>query len=191
MPLWLERIPWYRFQTLYIGEKVALLFLAGVVFIGGVAALDRLFTGNFSWPRARRTGKSQKQKKGLGVKWLVLALLALLPGGVVGMFTVYTIMGKEKWRGEALRIVGMSLVPAGLLGLLRLEDFPWPEARDSVYISALFGLVFGLLHVWALVKLLRQWWGEPDECVPWWPPLALCLQVLLLVGVVVRVLGPY
>lgn len=193
MPQWLERIlalPWWRFQTLYVGEKLALGCLAVVALIGSLAALDRLFAGNFSWPKTRRTGKSQKRRKGLGVKWLVMGLLAILPGGLVGMASVYAIMGKERWRSEALRIVGVSLAPAGLLGLLRVEGFPWPEMRDSVYVSALFGLIFGLLHVWALIKLLRQWWGEPDECVPWWPPLALCLQVLLLIAVVFRLLAP-
>jgi len=195
MPLWLGRIlalPWWRFQTLYIGEMLALLCLAAVTFIGGVAALDRLFAANFSWPQARRTGRAPRRKKGLGVKWLALALFALLPGGLVGMFTVYTIMGKARWRSEALRIVGLSLLPAGLLGLLRLERFPLGgDARCSSYtISALLGLVFGLLQVWALVKLLRQWWGEADECIPWWPPLALCLQALLLIAVVFRLLAP-
>ena len=190
---WLEQVlglPWQRIPELYIGEKLALAGLAAATCIGGVTALDRLFAGDFSWPKARRTGRPPKRKKGLGVKWVVMALIALLPGGLVGMAGIYTIMGKEKWRSDALRIAGLSLAPAGLLGVLRLEWFPWPELRDSVYVSGLFGLVFGLLQTWAMIKLLRQWWGEPDECVPWWPPMALCLQAALLAAVVFRLLAP-
>ncbi|MGD0093153.1 MAG: hypothetical protein ABSE73_24840 [Planctomycetota bacterium] len=124
---WLERIlalPWHRIPELYIGEKLALAGLVAVTFIGAATALDRLFKGGFCWPKAPRKGKTAKRKKGLGVKWLGLALLALLPGGLVGMATIYTIMGKEKWRSEALQIVGLALAPAGLLGVLRLEGFP-------------------------------------------------------------------
>jgi hypothetical protein len=57
-------------------------------------------------------------------------------------------------------------------------------------VSGLLGLIFGLLHVWALVKLLRQWWGESDECVPWWPPAALWLQIVMLAGAAIRMLEP-
>jgi hypothetical protein len=173
---------------LYVGEKLALGALLGVTLVSAVAATDRLFSGNYGWPRQRRAPRTSKRKKGIGVKWVVMALIALLPGGLVGMAAVYAVMGRENWRRDALKIVGMSLVPAGLLGLLRLEQWPWPEMRDAVYVSGLLGLIFGLLHVWALVKLLRQWWGEPDECVPWWPPAALWLQIVMLAGAAIRML---
>jgi hypothetical protein len=190
---WVERVlalPWWRIHTLYVGEKLALGALLAVTLVGAVAATDRLFAGNYGWPKQRRASRTSKRKKGIGVKWVVMALIALLPGGLVGMAAVYAVMGRENWRRDALKIVGMSLVPAVLLGLLRLEQWPWPDMRDAVYVSGLLGLIFGLLHVWALVKLLRQWWGEPDECVPWWPPAALCLQIVMLTGAVIRLLEP-
>jgi hypothetical protein len=39
-----------------------------------------------------------------------------------------------------------------------------------------------------MIKLLREWWGEPDECVPWWPPLALWMQGLLAWAIAYRIL---
>lgn len=185
------RLPWERLPTLYVGEKLALSLLALVTLIGGIAAVNRLLAGHYRWPKARKVVKVPKHRKGVGIKWLALVLIALLPGGIVGLATVYAVMGKESWRRDALRIVGLSLAPAGLLGLLRLESFPWPDMRDAIYTSGLLGLIFGLLQIWALIKLLRQWWGEPDECVPWWPPAAFCLQALLLVGAGIRLLAPH
>ena len=188
---WLDRIlalPWERIYSLYIGEKLALGALAAVTFIGAVAALDRFFSGHYGWPKARRATKPSRRKKGLGVKWLVLLLIALLPGGLAGMAAVYAVMGKEDWRHDALYIVGASFVLALVLVMLRQAWFPWPDARDSVYVSGLPGLVFGLLQLWATIKLLRQWWGEPDECVPWWPPGALLVQTALLAVATIRML---
>ncbi|MCY3017811.1 MAG: hypothetical protein NTW87_02100 [Planctomycetota bacterium] len=199
LPEWLRRIewvdrlwrlPWERIPELYIGEQLALGTLLGVTVLGCAAAANRFLAGHFSWPKPRKAVKAPKRKRGVGIKWLVLGLIALLPGGLVGTAAVYAIMGKENWRHDALRIVGVSMVPAGLLALLRAEGFPWPELREGVYGSATLGLIFGLLHVWAMIKLLRQWWGEPDECVPWWPPAALCLQVLILFGAAVLLLEP-
>jgi len=190
---WVDRVwrlPWERIPALYIGEKLALGTLLAVTLIGSTAAVDRLFSGHYGWPKPRKAGKGGRRKKGLGVKWLALALIALLPGGLVGMAAVYAVMGQENWRGDAFRIVGMSLVPAALLWLLRLGSLPWPELRDAVYVSGLLGLIFGLLQVWAMLKLLRQWWGEPDECVPWWPPAAYCMQLLLLICSALRLLEP-
>jgi hypothetical protein len=98
-------------------------------------------------------------------------------------------MGHANWRRDALLIVGLSLVPALLMMVSRWDDFPWPGLRDAIYFSGLLGLVFGLLQCWVLIKLLREWWGEPDECVAWWPPLALLLQCSLLLGAMVRIFG--
>ena len=184
----LLHLPWERIPALYIGEKIALGSLLAVTLIECVAAANRFFAGEFHWPKPRKQIRTPKRKKGFGVKWLMVAALALLPGGLAGTAAVYVIMGKEGSRRDALRIVGLALIPALLLALLRVS--PWHELHDAVYVSGLLGLVFGLLHVWALVKLLRQWWGEPEECVPWWPPAALCLQCVVLAGVAVRLMEP-
>ena len=188
---WIEallELPWHRIETLYIGEKLALASLTLVCVIGWIAAGNRFFACQFSMPANRKTLRIQKRKTGFGIKHFVLILIALLPGGMVGMFTIYAIMGKELWRRDALLICGISLVPAALLLGMRLESFPWPQIRDGVYVSGLLGLIFGLLHFWALTKLLREWWGEPDECVAWWPPLALWAQVSMLSAAALRIL---
>lgn len=171
---------WGRLAALYIGEKLALGALLFVCILGGIAATNRYFSGHFGMPLPRKSVKTPRRKKGFGVKHLALLLVALLPGGLVGMFTVYSIMGRGHWRRDALIIVVGSLVPGGLLLAAHSTHFPWPHLRDAIYFSGLVGLVFALLHCWALIKLLREWWGEPDECVAWWPPLALCIQVLML-----------
>ena len=181
--LGVERIlmlPLQRIHALYLGEKFALACLLPVSLMGCVAALNRFLAGEFAWPKPRKAVKEPKRKKGFGLKHLAMLLLALLPGGLVGTVAVYALVGKEKWRSDALLMVGLSAVPALLLLLLRAGFFPWPELRDTVFLSGTLGLAFGLLQVCALVKLLREWWGEPEECVAWWPPLALCLQMLLL-----------
>lgn len=120
----------------------------------------------------------------------MLFLIALLPGGLVGTFAVMSVMGKAQWRQDALKIFAMSLIPAVPLGLLRMEWFPWPHWRDAVYVSGVPGLVFAVLQVWIVIKLLRQWWGEPDEYIPWWPPFVLVLQWLLLAGCIRHILTP-
>jgi len=180
---------WNRVVSLHIGEKLALGVLLGVVLCGAAAAVNRILAGEFAAPRPRKSVKTPRRKKGFGLKHLALLLVALLPGGLVGTFVVYAIMGKENWRRDAFAIVGASLVPGLLLLLLRADFFPWPQARDAIYISGLLGLIFGMMQCWALVKLLREWWGEPEECVAWWPPLALWAQGALLAGCALRVLG--
>jgi hypothetical protein len=182
-------LPWHRVGELYVGEKLALGTLLAVVVIETIAAVNRMFAGNFPWPKPRQKVRAPKRKKGIGIKWVILTLIALLPGGLVGMAAIYAVMGREHWRRDGLHIVGVSLVPGMLLAVLRAPALPWPELRDTVYVSGLIGLVFGLLHVWVLIKLLREWWGEPDECVAWWPPLALWGQVGMLVGAIVRMLA--
>ncbi|HEY3323263.1 MAG TPA: hypothetical protein VGP72_22605 [Planctomycetota bacterium] len=181
---------WERISELYIGEKLAIGTLLVVSLLGSIAATNRFFAGHFGWPKARKALKAPKRKKGFGIKHVILVLLALLPGGLVGTFTVYAIMGKERWRRDALTIVEISVLPGLLLLSLRAPFLPWPQLRDTVYFSGLLGLIFGLLQIWAAVKLLREWLGEPDECVPWWPPLALCLQLLATVALGMWLLGP-
>lgn len=183
-------LPWQRLAELYIGEKLALGSLLCVTLMGAIAGINRFLAGEFSWPKRRKSIKTPKRKKGFGVKHIVLLLIAILPGGLVGTATVYAVMGKEHWRKDALWIVTFSFLPALLLMLFRAAWFPWPHYRDAIYLSGLMGLIFGMLQLWALIKLLREWWGEPDECVPWWPPAAFWLQLLLLWVVIVRILDP-
>jgi sulfite exporter TauE/SafE len=183
-------MPWERLLTLYIGEKLALAGLLLAVLAGSVAALNRFLTFEFSMPVPRESLKSVKRKSGFGVKFLVLLLIAVLPGGMVGAFVLNSVMGKKNWRHDTLRIVGVSLLPALLLLFLRSSFFPWPSRRDTIYISGLLGLIFALLQIWVLLKLLREWWGEPDECVAWWPPLALQAQIVILLASFYRLMEP-
>ncbi|MFH0939075.1 MAG: hypothetical protein V1899_07325 [Planctomycetota bacterium] len=183
------RLPWDRLHTLYVGEKLALGTLLTVSLLGSVVAINRLLIGEFHWPKPRKSARASRRKKRLGLKHLVLLLIALLPGGLVGTVTVYIVMGKDNWRRDAIWIIGLSTPLALLLALLRAEWLPWPQLSDNLYLSGLLGLIFALLQIWALIKLLRQWWGEPDECVPWWPPATLCLQGMLLSACVIRMLS--
>ena len=171
---------WERLAAMYIGEKIAMITLLLVSIIGSIASVNRYFSGHFGVPVPRKIVKAPKRAKGFGVKYLVLLGVALLPGGMVGMFTIYSIMGTSHWRRDASIIVGGSLIPAACLVALRFDSFPWAHLHDSVYVSGLIGMIFALLQCWASIKLLREWWGEPDECVAWWPPIALCMQVAVL-----------
>lgn len=180
-------LPWRRFGELYVGESIALSVLAFATFVCAVAAMNRFLAGDFNWPKKSRAGGSKK--RAFGLKYFALLFVALLPGGLVGTFAVYAVMGKDHWRRDALLIVGASLAPALLLILMRATFFPWPGLRDSVYVGGIVGLVFGVLQLWALIKLLRESIGEPDECVPWWPPLALWAQSGLLIAAIMGTLG--
>ena len=183
----LRQLPWHRVGALYIGEKLALGVLAFVTLTEVVVAANRFMAMEFAFPVTRKAVRTPKRKKGFGLKHLALVLLALLPGGVVGTFSVILVMGKEHWRRDAFWIVGISLPFALMLFLLRASFFPWPQWSDALYVSGTIGLIFGILQVWAMIKLLREWWGEPDECVAWWPPLALWCQALMLAAVLYRI----
>jgi hypothetical protein len=185
---WAIHLHWERIGELFIGEKIAIGTLLAVTVIESVVASNRFLALEFATPKTRKSVKTPRRKKGFGLKHAALLLIALLPGGLVGSFVIYTIMGKEDWRRDTVTILGVSLLPVLLLALLRASWFPWPEFSDAIYISGLFGLIFALLHVWAMIKLLREWWGEPDECVAWWPPLTLWMQALLLWAMAYRIL---
>ena len=185
---WLLHFHWERIGELSTGEKLALSSLLAVTVIEMVSASNRFLLLEFAKPKPPKSVKTPKRKKGFGIKHVALLLIALLPGGLVGSFVVYTIMGKEDWRRDAISIMGFSLIPLLLLMLLRASWFPWPEFLDAIYISGLIGLIFALLQVWLMIKLLREWWGEPDECVPWWPPMALCMQAILTWAIAYRLL---
>jgi hypothetical protein len=186
----LLRLPWERLQKLFIGEKIALGTLLGASLLGSVAAVNRFLACEFAFPKPRKSVRTPRRKKGFGIKHAVLLLVAILPGGLVGSFAVYAVMGRAMWRRDALIIVGASFVPALLLLLLRASFFPWPHFADEVYISGILGITFGLLHVWAMIKLLREWWGEPEECVAWWPPAALWVQLAFFAACAMRILEP-
>ena len=196
---WLYHIPgiepllqqhWERIGALFIGEKIALAALAAVVMTESVVAANRFMAMEFAWPKPRKSVKKAKREKGFGLKKVALLVLALIvPGGLVGTFVIVAIMGKENWRRDAYWIVGLSLPFVLLLFLLRASFFPWPEWKDHLYISGTLGLIVGLLQVWAMIKLLREWWGEPDECIGWWPPLALGCQALCLAAAAWRILA--
>ena len=122
--------------------------------------------------------------------WVVLISQALPAAeGMAGLT-----MGMEAplflavWVGMMVAMMFPTAAPM-ILVFARTMDFPWPHLRDAIYFSGLVGLIFALLQVWVLIKLLREWWGEPDECVAWWPPLALCMQLSLLMAATGRILA--
>ena len=184
----LLRLHWERLGDLFTGEKLAVGALWAVTTVELVVAVNRFMAMEFVI-KPRKAVKTPKRKKGFGLKVVALALLALLPGGLVGTFVVYNIMGKDNWRRDAFWIVGLSLPVALIMFLLRASFFPWPQWSDSIYIVGALGLVFGILQVWAMVKLLREWWGEPDECIAWWPPAALWCQAACALAVAWRILA--
>jgi sulfite exporter TauE/SafE len=171
---------WRALLTLSLGEDIAILFLLFAVLLAGAAAANRFFMLEFHKPLPREALPPEPPKKGFGLKHLVLLLIAILPGGLVGSVVVYTVMGKALWRASALKILGLSMIPALALAAMRVKGFPHPEWRDALYIGGVLGLTFGVLQIWIAIKLVREYFGEPDVCVPWWPPAALVLQFGLL-----------
>jgi hypothetical protein len=81
----------------------------------------------------------------------------------------------------------MSVIPFLAVGWLSWMNFPWPWIAEDIWVNGTLGLTFGLLQLWATLKLLREAWGESPENVPWWPPLALWMQSLFLMDAVLVV----
>jgi len=181
---WASSLPWSRLGELPAGAQIALGGLIFAAALGWVAAIDAFLTPD---------PKTPKRKRRFGPRALALLVLAILPGGLVGTAAVVLIMGRKDWRRDAIHIVGVSLIPGGLLAWFCSPSSPVerlafaPRISDAI-LEAL-GILFACLHVWALVKLLREAWGEPEDKVPWWPPLALVLQTLLLVASSWAILG--
>jgi len=176
---------WTALLSLTLGESLAILCLMLAVLLAGAAAANRFFMCYFIRPVPRSSLPPEPTQKGFsikgfGIKHLVLLLIALLPGGIVGSVVAYTVMGKERWRQSSLRILGLSLLPAAMLAAMRHPGFPHKEWRDALYVGGVLGLTFGVLQLWISIKLIREYFGEPDICVPWWPPAALWLQTGLL-----------
>lgn len=175
---WLQSLHWHRIAELSTGEHIAWGTLLVCVLLGGLAALDRLTaSADLQNPDAP---KKPKRRRKFDPRYLVLVLVALLPGGLVGSAAVVLAMGKAHWRRDAISIVAASLPVLWLLLWMRSSYFPLPQVAWNFYITGVFGIAFGLLHLWATVKLLREYWGEPLKKVPWYPPQALWLQSLLL-----------
>ncbi|MBI3831174.1 MAG: hypothetical protein HY291_16770 [Planctomycetes bacterium] len=182
---WLVNLPWSRLLGLSVGEQIALSVLTLCVLLGGLSALDRM-TSDARDPEA---AKPRKKKRGLGIRIIALVILALLPGGLVGSAAVLIVMGKEGWRRDAFSIVGLSLVIGVLLVWYSSTYFPFSALANNFYISGVLGITFALTQLWATIKLLREYWGEPIHKVPWYPPLALFLQTSVLAFLVYALLS--
>jgi len=189
MPALFDRfpsIPWSRLLLAPVGIQLAVLILMFCVLVASLAVLGR-------WLEALRPPpkpESKRTKRGWGLKAFLLLLIAIAPGGLAAAAGAAAGMGKAHWRRDAAALVATSLALALLLAWHVSPYFPAPHASENLFFSAVLGLAFGLLQLWALVKLLREYWGEPPSKVPLRPPLALGLQILLLaLGMVWIVLG--
>ncbi|HLX63977.1 MAG TPA: hypothetical protein VKX17_22080 [Planctomycetota bacterium] len=114
------------------------------------------------------------------VKRIGVALAFLVPGGLVGTAAVALVMGKENWRRDAVLIVGAAMIPGAALWWLNTADFQYPVLHESLILQCTLAVTFGVLHLWAAIKLMRETLGEPVEKVRWWPPLGLWLQTCVL-----------
>jgi len=181
---WALTLPWEQLNALNIGEKLSLVTLALCVTAAGLVAINRFLAMEFSAPLPCNQVRTPRRKKGFGLRYLIVLGAAILPGGLVGALTIPLLMGKSRWREDALKIFLLSLIPLLLLALLHWTEHAWLSTPLDFWFSAIIGLTFSMLQAWLTVKLLREGLGEPEECVPWWPPLALCAQSAgLLLGV--------
>jgi hypothetical protein len=171
---------WQALLVLSLGESTAVLMLFVAVAISSLVIANRFFMLRFEAPLARAELPPEPPRKGFGLKHLLLLVIAVLPGGLVGSVLLYTVIGKEHWRASSLGILVLALIPAFALILLRMPWFPHPELRDALYAGGVAGLSFGVLQFWICIKILREYIGEPDVCVPWWPPLAWWFQAGML-----------
>ncbi|MCZ7648072.1 MAG: hypothetical protein M5U26_22900 [Planctomycetota bacterium] len=182
--LWhdLLALPWWRFAALTMGLKLALAILALCVALTALAAASHVLARLFARPSSESEPASgeARPRKGWGLKAAVLLILAILPMGLTAAGAVYLVMGKANWRRDALALFVGSLSFALPLGWLASPWFPYPEWARSEYVVLLPALGFSMLQLWALVKVLREYWGEPDERVPLFPPIVWWAQALLL-----------
>jgi hypothetical protein len=172
--VFLSSTAWLRVTALPPGAWIGGGALLLVVLLGWAVALDRM------WDRACHTKKRAEETKGW-MKALAFAVLFLLPGGMIGAAAVAVIVGKKYWRASAVLIQFMSVIPFLAVGWLSWTGFPWPWIVEDIWVNGTLGLTFGLLQLWATLKLLREAWGEPKAKVAWWPPMALWMQTLFLV----------
>ena len=117
------------------------------------------------------------------MKALVLVLVAILPGGLVGSAAILALLGKERWRRDSEFILSYSIIPTlGVVWLsTHLTSLPIPPVIAPVHfeLELFCGLTGGFMHFWIMLKCLKQYWGEPDERIPWWPPVVWWVQLLL------------
>jgi hypothetical protein len=166
---------WSRINQLPPGAWIGGGALLIVVLLGWAVAIGRM------WERAHRRKRPVGQESKGWLKAVGLALLFVLPGGMIGAAAVAVIVGKKHWRASAVLIQFLSVIPFLTVGWLSWTRFPWPWIAENIWVNGTLGLTFGLLQVWAMLKLLREAWGEPPASVAWWPPLALWMQTLFLV----------
>lgn len=165
---------WARIMQLPPGAWIGGGTLAVIVLLGWAVAIGRM------WERAQRRKKpSGKESKGW-LKAVGFAILFVLPGGMIGAAAVAVIVGKKHWRASAVLIQFLSVIPFLAVGWLSWTGFPWPWIAEDIWVNGTLGLTFGLLQLWATLKLLREAWGERPNRVAWWPPLALWMQTLFL-----------
>lgn len=170
----LLRWNWPRIPT---GAKIAVIALCVVAALGWLTAIRRLLL----CLRRRRPDAPRSRFS----KYLFVLLVALLPGGLLGTAAVTMIMGKKQWRRDAILIFGLSLLPGWTLAWMCAVDFPFPELAGNIFVHGTLGISFAVLQLWAGIKLLREGWGEPVENVPWWPPLAVWLELVMLAELIV------
>jgi len=173
---------WARIAQMPPGAWIGGGTLAFVTILGWAVALGRI------WDRLRRRRKpSGRESKGW-LKAVGFALLFVLPGGMIGAAAVAVIVGRKHWRASAVLIQFLATIPFLAVGCLSWTEFPWPWIAETIWVNGTLGLTFGLLQLWATLKLLREAWGEPPEKVAWWPPLALWMQTLFLLDAALAVL---
>lgn len=172
-------VTWSRVTELLPGAWIGGGTLLVVVLLGWAVAFGRIWDRVFN--RHRR-----EEKKGW-LKAVALAILLILPGGLIGAAAVGIIVGKQYWRVSAVLIQFLAAIPFIALGWLSWVAFPWPWIAENIWVNGTLGLTFGLLQLWATLKLLREAWGEPHDQVPWWPPMALWVQTLYLIDIAMAV----
>ena len=168
-------LPWDRFNELPLGAWIGLASLILALLAVGAATLDRLVCAVLPEPAPTSPGRDGGWFKGA-----VLLLALILPLGVTVLGALAAIMGAKDWRREAAYLASGSSCLLLLAAWLASPYFPLPALGQSFYLTAFLGLVFAILQVWATVKLLRAYWGEPEASVPLYPPLAWWIQLAML-----------
>lgn len=172
--------PWWKLRNLPLGAWLVLSVLVFCVGALGLAAashaLARMIKSKPNQPAELPPGA----RKPWGLKALALIVLAVLPMGLTAAGLIYLVMGKAHWRRDALALGLSSLIFLAPLAWLASPYFPYTEWQRNEWAWLVLALGFALVQLWALVKLLREYWGEPDDRVPLWPPAAWWLQGLLL-----------
>ncbi len=174
--------PWWKLRELPLGAWLVLGALLLCVLTVGLAAASHALTRMISSKPPQSAEIRTSARKPWGVKALALIVLAILPMGLTAAGLIYLVMGKAHWRRDALALSLSSLLFLAPLAWLASPYFPYAEWQRNEWAWLVLALGFALVQLWALVKLLREYWGEPDDRVPLWPPAAWWLQGILLAG---------